>query len=148
MKASTCLASLLSLSIFPALAFQPSSSSTGGGIGIGRRDYINGLVGAAVGVFSGIGVLPQDAEAVISKQICASGQGDGCDDLAEGNEYIKSLQQKSAANAEMYARVRASHDWLMIIWGAIRCMIYFSLALLISHSFRLFVVDQNESNQN
>jgi hypothetical protein len=43
--------------------------------------------------------------AVISSKACASGKGEGCDDLAEGNDFIRSLQQKSAANADIYAKV-------------------------------------------
>jgi hypothetical protein len=42
--------------------------------------------------------------AVVWSKACASGRGDGCDDLAEGNEFIRSLQQKSAAKADFYAK--------------------------------------------
>ena len=42
----------------------------------------------------------QNANAVLSSGSCAQGVGEGCEDRAEGNEYIKSLQQKSAANRE------------------------------------------------
>lgn len=37
---------------------------------------------------------------------CASGVGDACDELSEGNELIRSLQEKSAANREKNMRVR------------------------------------------
>jgi len=37
---------------------------------------------------------------------CASGEGEGCADLSEGNEFIRSLQQKSAVKREFYAKVR------------------------------------------
>jgi hypothetical protein len=48
-----------------------------------------------------VGLLPaESAQAVISSKYCAYGTGDGCDDLSEGNEYIKQLQAKSAANKE------------------------------------------------
>jgi len=97
MKALTWLASLLFYFIASTLAYQPSSSS--------RRIFLE----ATVVIVSGASLFPpSDAQAVISKQLCASGQGEGCNDLAEGNEFIKSLQQKSAENAEVYARVRRS----------------------------------------
>jgi hypothetical protein len=47
---------------------------------------------------------PQEASAIISSKYCAYGEGDGCDDLAEGNEYIKQLQARSAANKESIQR--------------------------------------------
>jgi hypothetical protein len=37
---------------------------------------------------------------VISSKYCAYGEGDGCQDLAEGNPFILELQRKSAANKE------------------------------------------------
>jgi hypothetical protein len=40
-----------------------------------------------------------------ANQYCASGVGDGCDDLAEGNAFIQSLQAKSAMNKDSYAKV-------------------------------------------
>ena len=43
--------------------------------------------------------------AVIQSQYCASGLGEGCDQLNEGNEFIKSLQQKSLENKEKYQKV-------------------------------------------
>ena len=58
-------------------------------------------MGAAAGALIG---APNEAQAVISSKYCASGQGEGCEDLAEGNEFIKKLQEKSAVNADMYAR--------------------------------------------
>ena len=35
----------------------------------------------------------------------ASGVGDGCAELSEGNELIKALQERSAAKREQYAKV-------------------------------------------
>ena len=35
---------------------------------------------------------------VLSSKFCAYGEGNDCDDLAEGNPYILELQRKSAAN--------------------------------------------------
>lgn len=41
---------------------------------------------------------------VISSKYCAFGEGDGCDDLAGGNEYIKQLQARSSVNKESIQR--------------------------------------------
>ena len=38
--------------------------------------------------------------AVIGAGRCANGEGAGCDSLAEGNEYIQSLQRRSSENKE------------------------------------------------
>jgi len=43
---------------------------------------------------------PLQANAVLSSGFCAQGVGEGCEDRSEGNEFIKSLQEKSAANRE------------------------------------------------
>ena len=52
-------------------------------------------------------LLPgQPSNAVISSKICAYGTGDGCDDLADGNEYIRQLQAKRTANKEANILVR------------------------------------------
>ena len=57
--------------------------------------------------------LPQPANAVISSKYCAYGTGEGCDDLAEGNEFIKQLQAKSAANKETIQAVRKNSFYPM-----------------------------------
>ena len=67
-------------------------------VGIDRRSCLAGIV-AGVCLAS-----PDHANAVISSKQCVSGQGEGCEDLAEGSEFIKSLQKKSAANADQYAK--------------------------------------------
>ena len=41
---------------------------------------------------------------VISSKYCAYGQGEDCEDLAEGNTYIQELQRKSAANKDVNVR--------------------------------------------
>ena len=58
---------------------------------------------------------------VLRSDQCANGEGDGCDGLAEGNEFIKSLQIRSSANKEANQRVSYSmvilaliHDILLI----------------------------------
>jgi len=79
----------------------PSGSTTS------RRTYFQRLVTTATTAVA-VTLLPNvdPAHAVISSKYCASGQGEGCDDLSEGNEFIRKLQEKSAVNAEMYAQVR------------------------------------------
>lgn len=42
--------------------------------------------------------------ALIQSGPCASGLGDGCDSLSDGNEYIKSLQRRSAEKRDVYAK--------------------------------------------
>lgn len=64
-----------------------------------RRQLVQTILGSgSVAVISTI--VPESAQAVISSKYCAYGTGDGCDDLAEGNEYIKQLQARSAVNKE------------------------------------------------
>ena len=43
-------------------------------------------------------------DGVISSKYCAYGQGEDCDDLAEGNTYIQELQRKSVANKDVNVR--------------------------------------------
>lgn len=43
-------------------------------------------------------------DGVISSKYCAYGQGEDCEDLAEGNTYIQELQRKSAANKDVNVR--------------------------------------------
>lgn len=66
---------------------------------VDRRSLVQNvafLVGAAT---------PLQANAVIGTFTgCAQGVGEGCADLAEGNDFIKSLQEKSAANREANTR--------------------------------------------
>ena len=44
--------------------------------------------------------------AVLRSAGCVYGEGEACADLAEGNEFILSLQKKSAENKEANQRVR------------------------------------------
>ena len=62
----------------------------------------SGFAAAAAAVV--FGPVPK-ANAVISSKYCAYGTGDGCEDLAEGNELIKELQARSAANKEAIQQV-------------------------------------------
>jgi hypothetical protein len=58
-------------------------------------------------------ISPAEA-AVLQSGACASGEGDGCDNLSEGNEFIKNLQMKSAEKREQYAQVRKELHILLI----------------------------------
>lgn len=51
-----------------------------------------------------VGAAPLKANAVLGSAQCAQGVGEGCEDRAEGNEFIKALQEKSAANREANTR--------------------------------------------
>jgi hypothetical protein len=44
---------------------------------------------------------------------CTQGTGEGCGNLSEGNAYIQSLQEKSAANKDKYARVRKTLNMIL-----------------------------------
>lgn len=67
---------------------------------IQRRDLLHGILSAAT-----LSAAAPPAAAVLGSKYCASGVGEGCEDLSEGNELIKSLQEKSAANKERHERV-------------------------------------------
>jgi hypothetical protein len=71
----------------------------------GQQDRRGLLQTVMMGVTSGLFLSSSPANAVLGSGRCASGEGEGCTDLAEGNDYIRSLQIKSAANKDMYAQV-------------------------------------------
>lgn len=66
-----------------------------------RRAFVIKSTATAVGLLTG---LAPTANAVLSAGKCTSGVGDGCDELAGDNDYIKQLQAKSAANREVHER--------------------------------------------
>ncbi len=70
-----------------------------------RRHLFKSLVAGSSSILVTI-FVPETAHAVISSKYCAYGTGDGCEDLAEGNEYIRQLQQRSATNKEAIQLVR------------------------------------------
>jgi hypothetical protein len=82
-----------------AFAYQPSS------ISLSRRDWFT-FAFAAAATTTLIPEQPANAEqptnagGVLSSKYCAYGAGKDCDDLSEGNELIRQLQAKSAANKE------------------------------------------------
>ena len=70
-----------------------------------RRDIIKHL-----GITIGITSVSSPANAdVIRSGRCANGQGDGCDSLADDNEFIQALQKKSSENREKNERVSISY---------------------------------------
>ena len=68
-----------------------------------RRAWIRQTTAAAVAI-STQNIAP--ANAVISSKGCVYGEGDGCQDLAEGNPLILELQAKSAQNRQANELVR------------------------------------------
>jgi hypothetical protein len=92
---SSCCLVLVAMLLPTSEAWQP----TGGALE--RRIFMAGLVGGVVAGSSA------PAHAVIgSGKLCISGVGEGCADLAEGNPFIQSLQEKSASKKEQYAKVK------------------------------------------
>lgn len=63
---------------------------------------------------------------VIRSAGCANGEGDACADLAEGNEFIQSLQKKSSQNKEANQRVRVEcfYDEILILSVVCSYMLY------------------------
>ena len=76
---------------------------------IHRRNWINGFAAASGSLAVAASTNIHAANAVISSKYCAYGTGQGCEDLAEGNEFIKELQARSAANKEAIQLVRKDH---------------------------------------
>ena len=69
-----------------------------------RNDFLRTLTigsGSIFGLFVGI---DNANAAVLQSKGCALGVGDGCDDIAAGNELIRKLQERSAANREVYIK--------------------------------------------
>jgi hypothetical protein len=101
------LSLLLSAGAIAAYSTPPSTTTNNKNALSSRRDWMNGLVaGAATGAVALLS-NPQPAKAIISSKYCAYGTGDGCEDLVEGNEYIRQLQAKSAVNKESIILVRS-----------------------------------------
>mmetsp|Transcript_1913 Transcript_1913/g.4163 ORF Transcript_1913/g.4163 Transcript_1913/m.4163 type:complete len:183 (+) Transcript_1913:123-671(+) len=71
---------------------------------ISRREFFK-YTAASIGVVAGIlNPLSANADIVRSPGKCANGEGEGCDSLAGGNEFIRSLQKKSSENREANQR--------------------------------------------
>jgi hypothetical protein len=73
---------------------------------VDRRQLFKAVIAGTTSV-AAVGYSPEIAQAVISSKFCAYGEGDGCEDLAEGNDYIRELQARSATNKEAIQRVRS-----------------------------------------
>lgn len=85
------------------LLFIAITSVAGWGLHDDRRSFVTAVTHAGMAVVAA--VTPSDANAILSSKYCAAGVGDGCNDRSEGNDYIKSLQEKSALNREAYLKV-------------------------------------------
>lgn len=79
--------------------------STTSAYAVGRRGLFQSLGAAASGAAAAT-LCPRSAQALLSSKYCASGVGEGCTDLADGNDLIRSLQEKSATNRERNEKVR------------------------------------------
>ena len=116
MNSTSMRLAILGFSLLPCFlvtaAYSPSP------IG-GRREMLQGLLAGAVSTTL---LVPDEVKAVISPKYCSYGVGDGCEDLAEGNELIRQLQAKSAANKESIQRVRFDIDFLHGLWMAVVCV--------------------------
>lgn len=112
---SSALATLLTVMTCLLLS-SPSASAFG--FGADRRqvlDTFSNTFQSAVVASSVLGAaaLPHPANAVSLNKVCTAGVGGDCDDLAEGNEFIKSLQKKSAENREANLKVGLVHFMYM-----------------------------------
>lgn len=115
MRISLLVSLLASTLCIQGLCYQ--LPETGRNVNVERRDVFRSLVASSVtataAAATAVSVIgnPEAANAatatgVLSSKYCASGVGEGCGDLSEGNELIRSLQEKSAANKEKNAQVR------------------------------------------
>lgn len=74
----------------------------------GRREMLQNAantVGLALLMTDVIRPQSASADVIRSPGKCANGEGEGCDSLAEGNEFIQNLQKKSSENREANQRV-------------------------------------------
>jgi hypothetical protein len=112
------VASSLSLKLLGTIqkscGYTPSTNNNNNDNNIAGKSRRDALASGVVGVFSLVMggtaiIMPANgattANGVLSSKYCASGVGEGCTDLSEGNDLIRSLQEKSALNREKYARV-------------------------------------------
>jgi hypothetical protein len=104
---SLCIYIFLAL-VNSALILPATCFSAGGDAG-SRREALKRTASAIVGGISSLAIGPgtaspalakeEKATAVLRSAGCARGTGEACADLAEGNEFILSLQKKSQENA-------------------------------------------------
>ncbi|VEU42746.1 unnamed protein product [Pseudo-nitzschia multistriata] len=81
-------------------AYAPNRPPSTGSDLLERRGVLSKTAAAVAFVATG-GALPEPASAgVQASKFCAYGEGNDCEDLAEGNPYILELQRRSAANKQ------------------------------------------------
>jgi hypothetical protein len=113
-----CFVSAYSQQGLPAAAKATvAAAKTTAGIGDRRRFFAKTMTSVAASgiVAASLATLPQGANAaegesgeannnnnaaVLPSKFCAYGEGNDCEDLAEGNPFILELQRKSAANKQ------------------------------------------------
>jgi len=75
---------------------------------LSRRDIFSHSLNAILAASAAL--APRTANAVVVQSgPCASGEGAACENLADGNEFILSLQKKSATNREKNEKVSYSY---------------------------------------
>jgi len=77
-----------------AFGYQPQQQQNAQ---LNRRSFLSFVTASAT---ASVLMTEEPANAIISSKYCAFGSGEDCDDLAEGNEFIRQLQARSAANKE------------------------------------------------
>jgi len=73
------------------------------GLNCSRKSFLSIAQGSLFGTVFSVGTCNANA-AVLQSGGCALGVGDGCDDVSDGNEFIKELQQRSALKREEYTK--------------------------------------------
>lgn len=91
------VASVLFLFLFLGSAFGYQPQQPNNNAQVNRRNFFSFV---AASTAANVLIPEQPANAVISAKYCAYGSGEGCEDLAEGNAFIRQLQAKSVANKE------------------------------------------------
>lgn len=75
-----------------------------------RRRFLRRVVPLVIGTSSIISSSCSSSRAeVLQVGQCSGGLGEGCVNLSEGNDFIRSLQEKSAQNRDVYAKVCQLH---------------------------------------
>lgn len=110
------LRSLLFLALAtPVAAFQgnppkvPAAAAT-----TSRRDIFQQTANLVSIAILSNNAAPANADVIRAPGKCANGEGDGCDSLAEDNEFIRSLQKKSSENREANQKVRNTSQYIYV----------------------------------
>jgi hypothetical protein len=150
MRAASCLSFLLLGTIQQSCGYTLSANNSGKS----RRDLLAHMIvswsSSTVSIAVAAGMMPANADdattttAVLSSKYCASGVGEGCNDLSEGNDLIRSLQEKSAMNREKYARVRHKTSQCIVHWQVTQrvlslptapCLLHHADHILLTNSY-------------